>query len=93
MGTKRLATGRGAVRTTVTLDRDVQSRATEFCKTRGVSFREGLNDLVRIGLIAQQQPSVADAFEIKPRRMGLRPGLSYDNIEELIELGEGPLHR
>jgi hypothetical protein len=25
--------------------------------------------------------------------MGLPPGLSYDNVEELIEALEGPLHR
>jgi len=25
--------------------------------------------------------------------MGLPPGLSYDNVEELIEALEGPLHK
>ncbi len=81
------------LRTTVTLEADVINRAKHFSKSRGLSFREGLNELVRLGLIAQSRPASEEQFEIKPRRMGLMPGLSYDNIEELIEFGEGPQHR
>ena len=32
-------------------------------------------------------------FVVKPLAMGLPPGLSYDNVEELIEVLEGPLHK
>lgn len=85
-------TGR-ATRTTVTLDADVRRRAAEFSRSRGIAFREGLNELVRLGLLTHQSSSAPEAFHIKPRSIGLRPGFSYDNIEELIELGEGPLHR
>lgn len=86
--------GKGSsVRTTVTLNREVQLRAAAFCKSRGLSFREGLNELVRLGLVAQSQPAAAEPFRLVPRRMGLKPGLSYDNIEELLELAEGPDHR
>lgn len=84
---------KASVRTTVTLDRDVQRRATEFSKARGLSFREGLNELVRLGLISQSQPAREERFRVKPRKFGLKPGLSYDNIEELLELGEGAGHR
>ncbi len=80
-------------RTTVALDVDVRRRAVEFCRTRGISFREGLNELVRLGLVLQQESGETNTFEIKPRSIGLQPGLSYDNIEELIEFGEGPQHR
>lgn len=82
-----------SLRTTVTLDRDVLKRATEFCKSRGISFRQGLNELVRLGLLAQSQAAAPAEFRLTPRNMGLKAGLSYDNIEELIELGEGPDHR
>ena len=27
------------------------------------------------------------------KAMGLRPGLSYDNIEELLDVAEGPYHK
>ena len=83
MRTNKSSSAKGqATRTTVTLDGDVRRRGAEFCRSRGISFREGLNELVRLGLLAQQ-----------PRSMGLKPGFSYDNIEELIEVAEGPLHR
>lgn len=84
---------KGSVRTTVTLDHDVQRRATEFSKARGLSFREGLNELVRAGLIAQSQPVGEKPFCIKPRNFGLKPGLNYDNIEELLEVAEDIQHR
>jgi hypothetical protein len=80
-------------RTTVTLDPDVLARTKDFGKARGLSFRESLNELVRLGLIAQEKPVTGEFLKIKPRRLGLRPGLSYDKIEDLIEFGEGPFHR
>jgi hypothetical protein len=34
------------------------------------------------------------AFKVAPRDLGdLRPGLCLDNVAELIEQAEGPLHR
>jgi hypothetical protein len=82
-----------SIRTTVTLDKDVYERAKDFSKARGIPFREALNELVRQGLIAESAPRPKQAFQIKPFRLGLRPGLSYDNIEALLEYGEGPFHR
>jgi hypothetical protein len=81
-----------SVRTTVTLEADVLERAKRFSAERSLSFREGLNELVRLGLIAEESHA-NKTFEIKPRRMGLLPGLSYDNVEELLEVGEGSQHR
>lgn len=77
----------------MTLDVDVRRRAGEFSRSRGISFREGLNELVRLGLLTHQRSSAPEPFHIKPRSIGLKAGLSYDNVEELIEFGEGPLHR
>ncbi len=42
--------------------------------------------------MASKRP-VRKKFVVKPRAMGLPPGLSYDNIGELLEAIEGPLHR
>ena len=82
-----------SIRTTVTLDKDVYERARDFSKTCGISFRDALNQLVRQGLVAASAPRPKEPFQIKPFRMGLRPGLSYDNVEALLEYGEGPFHR
>jgi hypothetical protein len=32
-------------------------------------------------------------FTARPRKLGLPPGLSFDDVEELIESLEGPQHR
>jgi hypothetical protein len=82
-----------SIRTTVTLDQDVYDRAKDFSKTRGIPFREALNELVRTGLRAEIAPKPRKPFQIKPLHMGVVPGLDYDDIEGLLEYGEGPYHR
>jgi hypothetical protein len=82
-----------SIRTTVTLDDDVVERAKRFSQTRGIPFRQALNDLVRTGLQAESAAKARPAFKIQAKHIGLRPGLSYDNIEALLEIGEGEGHR
>jgi len=79
-----------SIRTRVTLDKDVYDRARDFSKARGITFQKALNELVRLGLVAQSAPR---PFKITPLRLRLLPGLSYDSIEALLEYGEGRLHR
>ncbi len=40
-----------------------------------------------------QVPSQCKTFEVKPFPMGLPPGGSYDKIEDLLDLLEGPYRR
>lgn len=82
-----------SIRTTVTLDEDVHQRTTDFSKARGIPFRQALNELVRAGLQAEAQAKPRKPFKINPVRLSLRPGLSYDDIEALLEFGEGPFHK
>jgi hypothetical protein len=82
-----------STRTTVTLDEDVLERVKEESRTRGASFRDTLNDLLRVALAGQTTPPFKRTLKIKPRNMGLKPGLSYDDVEALIEYAEGPYHR
>lgn len=81
-----------SIRTTVTLDEDVLERVKAESRTRGASFRETLNDLLRLALMAQSSPPVRRAFRVKAKHMGHRPGLNYDDIESLLEYGEGGHH-
>jgi hypothetical protein len=81
-----------SIRTTITLDEDVLERVKAESRTRGASFRETLNDLLRLALVAQSAPPVRPAFRVRPRHMGYRPGLNYDDIESLLEYGEGGRH-
>lgn len=82
-----------SIRTTVTLDEDVLERLKEESRTRGASFRDTLNDLLRVALAEQTRPPVKRTLKIKPRNIGLFPGLNYDDVEALIEYAEGPYHR
>jgi hypothetical protein len=82
-----------SIRTTVTLDEDVLERVKAESKSRGTSFRETLNELVRLGLLTRASRPARTEFRVKPTHMGLRPGLNYDCVESLIEWAEGPEHK
>jgi len=82
-----------SIRTTVTLDKDVYDRTKDFSKSRGIPFKDALNELVRQGLLAEKTARPSKPFKVKPFRLGLRPGLSYDCTGALLEFGEGPYHR
>jgi len=81
-----------SVRTTVTLDDDILDRVKRESRSRGSSFRDTLNDLLRTALSAENRPR-RRTLKIEPVRMGYRPGLHYDDVESLLEYGEGEQHR
>jgi hypothetical protein len=81
-----------SIRTTVTLDEDVLERVKLESRTRGASFRDTLNDLLRVALANQKAP-FKRTLKIEPRNLGQFPGLNYDDVESLIEYSEGPEHR
>lgn len=83
-----------SIRTTVTLDDDVVATLREESKARGVSFKETLNEMVREGRALRQKIAMErKPFKVKPTPFGLKPGLSYDDVEALISHGEGWDHR
>lgn len=79
-------------RNRIALDDDVWEGVLARGRAMGRSLSETLNDLVRNGLAAQQNIPDRKSFRVKAQPMGLRPGLSYDDVESLIEYGEGELH-
>jgi len=81
------------VRTTLTLDEDVKAKLDREVRKNGKSFKEVVNYYLRLGLDNQAKMKPAKPFVVRARPLGLPPGLSYDNVEELIEQLEGPLHK
>jgi hypothetical protein len=80
-----------SIRTTVTLDEDVLDRVKDECRSRGMSFKATLNDLLRTALL---KPEPAKRNLIGPAtKMGQHPYLDYNDVESLIEYGEGETHR
>jgi hypothetical protein len=80
------------VRTTITLDEDTAERIQEEMRQSGRSFKDTVNEAIRIGLSIQKS-AIPAGFKIAAKPLGVRPGISYDNIGELLEQLEGPLHR
>jgi hypothetical protein len=82
------------MRTTLTLDDDVAAKLKTESQRAGRPFREIVNDALRRGLDSRRATSQRRTFEVTARDLGdLKPGLSLDNIVELIEQAEGSLHR
>jgi hypothetical protein len=58
----------------------------------GEPFKQVVNRYLRLGLTASKQP-LRKPFVVKPLNLGLPQGLSYDNVEELLDYLEGPYRR
>ena len=82
------------MRTTLTLDEDVAAKLQAAARRSGRPFREVVNEALRRGLAARRTAASRAPFKVVARDLGqLRPGLSLDNVAELLEQVEGPRHR
>lgn len=68
------------MRTTVTLDPDVEARLREVARERGVSFKEALNNAIRAGLMAARGTR---EYRTPARALGLQPGVNLDKATQL----------
>jgi ribbon-helix-helix CopG family protein len=81
------------VRTTLTLDDDVAAKLKAEARRTGRPFKEVINEALRAGLRPRDKKS-SQPFTVNARDLGdLRPGVSLDNIGDLLEQVEGPSHR
>jgi hypothetical protein len=82
------------MRTTLTLDDDVAAKLKAESRRAGRPFREIVNETLRHGLASRRTTAPRQPFRVGARDLGkLKRGLSLDNIGELVEQLEGPLHR
>ncbi len=81
------------MRTTLTLDDDVAARLKAEERRTGQSFKELVNGLLRLGLSVRHASPRRAPFVVRARPLGARRGVSLDNIGELLEQVEGPLHK
>jgi hypothetical protein len=68
------------MRTTVTLDPDVEARLRELARERGISFKEALNGAIRAGLMASRGTR---EYRTPARSLGLRAGVNLDHALQL----------
>lgn len=82
------------MRTTLTLDPDVATRAKAEAADHQIAFKTLVNEALRLGLEAYaQQAKAAKPYRTRPVAMGLKAGFSYDNIGELLAQCEGEDYR
>jgi len=70
----------------------VVARVKRESQARGASFRDTLNDLLRVALLEAGKRPARRTLRIEPAHMGYRPGLNHDSVESLLEYGEGERH-
>ena len=81
-------------RTTLTLDPDVATELERRRRERGTTLKNEVNELLRLGLSRVAEPtSSAERFETKPLPLGKPRVESFDDIAEVLALGEGEDHR
>lgn len=73
------------MRTTVTLDADVEQMIREVTRRTGKSFKEVLNRAIREALASQRSSRRAGVFRVKARPMGLRPGLDAATLNRFVD--------
>ena len=73
------------MRTTVTLDEDVERLLREAMQRSRSGFKETLNAAIRVGLGRKIAGTKRAPFVIKARPMGLRPGLDPTGLNKLAD--------
>ena len=80
------------MRTTLSLDDDVAQLLNKEARRSGDSFKKVVNRFLRAGLMAAKQPT-RKPFIVKPWDLKPPAGLSFDNVEDLLDNLEGPERR
>lgn len=73
------------MRTTVTLDKDVERMLQDSMHRERRSFKETLNDAVRAGLGARRAPLARRPFRVQAKAMGLRSGFDPAGFNKLTD--------
>ncbi len=64
------------MRTTLTLDPDVDAKLRALARARRISFKAAVNAVLRRGLAEESDPS--RTFHVDAAPLGLRPGINLD---------------
>ena len=73
------------MRTTVTLEKDVERMLREAMHQARQSFKVTLNNALRAGLVGKPKPTRRARFVVKARPMGLRSGIDPASLNKLAD--------
>lgn len=71
------------MRTTITLEPDLDERLRQMARESGISFKAAINLVIRRGLAPEVSQS--EPFTVSAKPMGLRPGIDLDKALALAE--------
>ena len=76
-----------AMRTTITIEDDIAIRLTELQKSKRISFKTAVNNLLRKGLSAEEKPRKVKPFKIEGHNFG-KPliDVNFDKTSEVLDL-------
>jgi hypothetical protein len=78
------------MRTTLTIDDDIAAKLERIRRSEpNKPFKVVVNEVLRRGLNGDE-PKPKKRFRVETFDLGLRDDLNYDNIEELLDIVEGP---
>jgi len=82
------------MRTTLTIEEDVAVKLQKkLKKSVGKSFKDIINETLRLGLLSENELKKTGEFKVRSRALGVKKGLNFDNIGELLEQIEGVAHK
>ena len=71
------------------LDDDIFDSVREVARKQSCPMREVINRALRIGLDQFGKTGASKPYTTIPRPLGLKAGLSYDNVQDLLAHLEG----
>jgi hypothetical protein len=74
-----------AMRTTLTLDRDVADSLKKEMRRTGQGLKTTINEALRRGLRLSRRVARPPRFEVRPHALGIRPGVDPDRLNQLVD--------
>ncbi|HSW49747.1 MAG TPA: hypothetical protein VLH09_06200, partial [Bryobacteraceae bacterium] len=78
------------MRTTLTLEDDVSAQIRQEMRRTGKPLKQVVNDFLRLGFENRARAGAARPFRVRTFPAGPPPGMSFDNVEELLDFLDGP---
>lgn len=73
------------MRTTLTLDPDVEQLLQREIRRTGRNMKAVVNDALRLGLGARGKPLRLPRYKVEPHDFGLRPGVDRNRFNQLVD--------
>lgn len=73
------------MRTTLTIDPDVEQLLQREMRRTNSSMKAVVNDALRLGLGMRGKPPRAPFFKVEPHAFGFKPGIDTERLNQLVD--------